>query len=109
LGAKRLFITGFAEGFNEGSFGTLAIGSEIAFTKFVDLGSGAIDIGLLLGEIDLHAILSVEETIKADSGGESGLKKTSRLLGIALEMTLLEILTEDISLPLIRVLVDEFI
>jgi hypothetical protein len=108
LGARRLFLTGLAEGFNEGSLRTLAIGSEITFTKFVDLGSGAIDIGLLLGEIDLQANLSVEETIKADSGGELGLE-ASRLPGIALAMTLPEIFTEDISLPLIRILVDEFI
>jgi len=108
LGARRLFLRGFAEGFNERSLGVLAIGSEITFTNFVDLRRGIIDIGLLLGEIDLQAFLSVEEMIKADSGGELGLE-ASRLPGIALAMTLPEIFTEDISLPLIRILVDEFI
>ena len=108
LGATRLFLTVFAEGYNERSLGTLAIGPEITLTKFGELRSCVIVIGLFLGEIDLQAILSVEEAVLADSGGELSLE-TSILLGIALAMIFPEIFTEDISLPLVWILIDEFI
>jgi len=81
--------------------GALAIGPEFTFTKIVVLRSCFIDMGLLLGEIDRQAILSVEKVFLADSGEDLGLE-TGRLQEIALAMTFPEIFTEGISISIIR-------